>query len=240
VCLPDKRRTASHCEECGGTIFQQHSEWVRLRPLRVCSQACLYARELKRQKAARAARGRQETRTCQYCGQEFRTFRADARTCSTRCRVALHRTRLSAQTAGVEQLAANRQPISDLPFSGCTPREFRREHQAAASEALPALQPLSAASSTGLGRFCCLGCSVLLLPRLWRPLPYSARAGAIPPQPGEPGALSAEALPSFGQRRREYRKGCPLTLPNSIPSSICGGSSKPTRSPTSSRPKPGN
>jgi hypothetical protein len=87
---PDKRRTASHCEECGRTIFQQHSEWVRLRPLVVCTNACLFTRLARQQKAARAER-RYKTRGCQYCGRQFVAVRADARTCSTRCRVALHR-----------------------------------------------------------------------------------------------------------------------------------------------------
>lgn len=83
--LPVKR-----CEGCGvAMLLMVHRERYRgtrhLGERRFCTAAC-------RERARRAVLSvTRPTVTCASCGRDFQPKRRDARTCSTRCRVALHR-----------------------------------------------------------------------------------------------------------------------------------------------------
>ena len=83
--------TRTSCLECDRPIYQRERH---TRLLRFCSHACLMTHQIKRQKELRKER-RHKTRRCEHCNKEFPAVRADARTCSTRCRVALYRRRSS-------------------------------------------------------------------------------------------------------------------------------------------------
>jgi hypothetical protein len=78
------------CVVCGVRFRYPH------RGLRVCSQACVLARQAARQRQARwrtARRLHPYQRACVQCGQLFATTRSDATTCSPRCRTARRRAR---------------------------------------------------------------------------------------------------------------------------------------------------
>jgi hypothetical protein len=76
------------CETCGRAIYELHMmrDWLRF-----CSDACRIKAQTARQKEVRHQKRVLYTRDCEYCAQEFDSYRADARTCSAACRVALHR-----------------------------------------------------------------------------------------------------------------------------------------------------
>ena len=79
---------AMFCEQCGMVQVLVPPEHIGAW-LRFCSDACQLKAQTARQKEQRHAK--REVRRCEYCAEEFEPTRADAKTCSSACRVALHR-----------------------------------------------------------------------------------------------------------------------------------------------------
>lgn len=78
------------CEVCGRPVVWLHYPDWRL--LRCCSSRCDHRRYNRaRDEAAAAAR----RKVCEVCGSEFVATRADAKTCSPKCRQAAYRRRHS-------------------------------------------------------------------------------------------------------------------------------------------------
>jgi hypothetical protein len=77
-----------HCENCGREI----RHWDFSHPLpSACCRTCAYRAKLARQKLAR--RVQHESSICINCGRSFTPKRADAMTCSNRCRQRVYRSR---------------------------------------------------------------------------------------------------------------------------------------------------
>ena len=89
VCLGPKRLgnwIQTQCRGCSRPMYQ--ARW-RFHRVSRCSKACALKQQTRRQKQRRQAR--RIPLLCKVCGQKFEARRSHAKTCSTRCRVALYR-----------------------------------------------------------------------------------------------------------------------------------------------------
>jgi hypothetical protein len=77
--------------------------------LRFCSDACQLKAQTARQKEQRQAK--REVRRCEYCAEEFEPTRADAKTCSIACRVALHRLKRAGSITKTAELGSVRMEV---------------------------------------------------------------------------------------------------------------------------------
>jgi DNA-directed RNA polymerase subunit RPC12/RpoP len=82
---------AFKCVDCGGELPDSRPQWRTWR----CAN-CARLRRNRLNADRRRLRGRYPVTVCARCGETFYPHRADARFCSTRCRVAAHRSRVSA------------------------------------------------------------------------------------------------------------------------------------------------
>lgn len=90
--------TLAQCQHCGQKMVGNRSLWRKTRG-GYCSKLCFDAEgaEYRQWDAARkrrayaAQRTPPEPRNCAHCGDSFEPKRSDAKTCSQRCRVAMHR-----------------------------------------------------------------------------------------------------------------------------------------------------